>query len=335
MMLLSKIFVKLFFLFIVFVSFSVLHAGPIFITEIDEVVKYVKALRTSKIDAKNIGIILDCHGVVTEEDGHRPSHTLKGNIREALAYFQEERIAVVIATAWDNLDEVVQHAIVATGLGHFFDVIPDKKTELEDFAAGPGRTVKLKGHKNGNVVALKNATNFENTKYFRQKAFALEVIYPETIFTHIAGVDDDTNNLETFEMRDFPRTRQHSEGCSLKLFHLTSPNITISLENGLKFSPPSLQPIPIRVPAPPQSTFNSLSNYLLPLENSSPRFNPIPNQHPYAELIQSFPSFRVPTSSWMIIKPYKESEFCFDYEAPREDNLDDEHGDDPDEETDG
>lgn len=331
MIFLSKMFVKLFFLFNVCVSFSILHAGPIFITEIDEVVKYVKALRTSKMDAK-IGIILDCHGVVTEEDGHRPSHTLKGNIREALAYFQEERIAVVIATAWDNLDEVVQHAIVDTGLGHFFDVIPGKKTELEDFAVGPNRTVKLKGRKNGNVVALKDAANFESTKYFRQKAFALDVIYPEAIFTHIAGVDDDTNNLETFETRDFPRTRQHFEGCILKLFHLVSPNVTVSLANGLKFSPPSFQPIPLRVPAPFPSTFNSLSNYLLSLENSPPRSNPILNQYHCDELIQPSPSFRVPISSRMIIKPYKEGEFCFGYEAPREDNLANEYGDDPDEE---
>ncbi|MBY0500675.1 MAG: hypothetical protein K2P93_01570 [Alphaproteobacteria bacterium] len=331
-MYLYKIFVNLFLLFYICVSYSILHAGPIFITEIDEIVKYVKTLRTSKVDANNIGIILDCHGVITEEDGHRTSHTLKGNIREALAYFQEERIAVVVATAWDNLDEVVQHAIVPTGLGHFFGVIPDKKTELEDFAVGSGGAVKLKGYKNGNIVALKNAFNFENTQYFRQKAFALEVIYPENIFTHIIGVDDDTNNLKIFETRDFPRTRQHSVGASLTLFHLESPGVTVSLASGFKFSPPSFQPIPLHVSAPLQSTFNSFSNYLLSFKNILPRPNLIPNQSNCAELTQPSPSFRVSTSLRMIIEPYEERKVYFSYEAPREDNFDEEHGDDPDEE---
>ena len=248
-MFLPKMVVRLFLLFTFCLSSSLLHADYIPIIKIEEVEAHVRSLRASGIEAHNIGIILDCHGVVTEEEGHSTSHTLKGKIREALTYFQEEGICVVIATAWDKLDEVVQHAIVVTGLNHFFGVIPGKKTELEDFAVGPKGTVKLKGHKNGNVIALKNADDFadpthlEMYPYFRQKAFALEAIYPQKVFTHIVGVDDDKYNLTVFEKRDFPRTRHYSEECNLMLFHLQSPKVTVSLASGLSFCPPPLQPL--------------------------------------------------------------------------------------------
>jgi hypothetical protein len=345
-MFLSKMVVRLFLLFTLCLSSSILYADYIPIIEIEEVETHVRSLRASGVDAKNIGIILDCHGVVTEEEGHSTSHTLKGKIREALTYFQEEGICVVIATAWDKLDEVVQHAIVATGLGHFFDVTPGKKTELEDFAVGPEGTIKLKGHKNGNVVALKNADDFADPTYlgkypyFRQKAFALEATYPGKIFTHIVGADDDTYNLKIFEKRDFPRTRHYSDECNLTLFHLQSSKSVLSLSNGLTFYPPSMQPlstvrlsppssqpssyqtpplrtvIPYRVPTPPSNTFIP---FIL-RSNSSTQPSPLPTP------------FRVPSPPPSITIESNEEETYSGDESPRGDNFYDGYGDDPDNE---
>ncbi|MBY0293022.1 MAG: hypothetical protein K2W92_07035 [Alphaproteobacteria bacterium] len=303
-MFLSKLFVNIALLFILCISSSILHADRISITNIDAVVDHVRTLRASGVNAQNIGIILDCHGVVTVEEGHSTSHTLKGNIREALTYFQEEEIPFVIATAWNKLDDVVEHAIVATGLGHFFGVTPDKKTGLEDFVVGPEGAVKLKGHRNGNVVALKNASHFDDPEYlskypyFRQKAFALEIIFPGRVFKHIAGVDDDEGNLKIFES-DFARTHHNAGECSLILFHLKSPSVTFTLSNGLSFYPPLFQSFPAVV---------------LPLPSNQPSSSAVPYALP------------------ITFAPYDGSEAYSDGESPRGDNFYDGYGDDPDDE---
>ncbi len=221
-MFLSKVFATVTLLLALNLNFLPLHAERIAIESIDEVVTHVRSLRETGVKAEDIGIILDCHGVVTRETQHATPHTLKDNILEALNYFKEEGISVVIATAWNNLDDVVQNAIVELGLGHFFDVIPHQKSELEDFSVGYEGATKLRGYKNGRVVALKSAAHFDSIRYFRKKAFALEIVYPGRVFSHICGVDDDSYNLGIIE-KDFPFTRHSSEGCSLTLFHLKTP----------------------------------------------------------------------------------------------------------------
>lgn len=195
-----------------------LYATPVEIESLDKVINYVRSLRSMGIDGEKIGIILDCHGVITKEEKHHVPHTLKGNILKALEYFRKEKVSVVIATAWDDLDVVVQYAIINLGLGDFFEVTPGK-TPLKNFSVGPEGKIQLEGYKNGKIVALRSV--FLNSKYFRQKAFALEVAYPGKVFSHIACVDDDSNNLKIFES-DFPYTRHYHEGCHLTLFHLRS-----------------------------------------------------------------------------------------------------------------
>lgn len=225
-MFLSKVFITVTLLFTLNLNFLPLHAERIPIESIDEVVTHVRSLRETGIKAEDIGIILDCHGVVTREPQHATLHTLKDNILEALNYFKDEGISVVIATAWDSLDDVVQNAIVGLGLGHFFDVTPDQKSELEDFSVGCEGAVKLRGYKNGRVVALKSVTNFDTIRYFRMKAFALEIAYPGRVFSHICGVDDDIRNLSIIE-KTFSHTRHSSEGCSLTLFYLKPPAVEL------------------------------------------------------------------------------------------------------------
>lgn len=242
-MFLSKVFATVTLLFTLNINLLPLHADPIPIESIDDVVTHVHSLRGAGIKAEDIGIILDCHGVVTREAQHATLHTLKDNILGALNYFEKEGIPVVIATAWDNLDDVVQSAVVGLGLDHFFDVIPDQKSKLEDFSVGCEGAIKLRGYKNGRVVALKSVIHFDRITYFRKKAFALEIVYPGRVFSHICGVDDDTGNLHIIE-KDFPFTRHSSEGCSLTLFHLKTPaadSLPSSSVSGLS-SPASQHP---------------------------------------------------------------------------------------------
>ncbi|MBX9786513.1 MAG: HAD family hydrolase [Alphaproteobacteria bacterium] len=249
-MFLSKVFIAVTLLFTLNLNFLPLHAERIPIESIDEVVTHVRTLRETGVKAEDIGVILDCHGVVTKETQHATPHTLKDNILEALNYFKEEGISVVIATAWDNLDDVVQNAIVELGLGHFFDVTSHQKSELEDFSAGCEGAVKLRGYKNGRVVALKSVTNFDTIRYFRMKAFALEIAYPGRVFSHICGVDDDICNLSIIE-KTFSHTRHSSEGCSLTLFHLTTPAVVdlLPVLSGFGLSPSTSQHPSTQVPS--------------------------------------------------------------------------------------
>lgn len=219
----SRLVIVIIFLFTFYILPLRLYAIPVEIESLDKVIEHVRFLRSRGIRGEEIGIIFDCHGVITNEESHHDSHTLKGNILEALKYFREEEVSVVVATAWDDLDVVVQSAIINLGLGDFFDVIPGKKTVLENFSGGSEEKIQLEGRRNGKIVALRSP--LLNSKYFRQKAFALEIAYPGKVFSHIAGVDDDRYNLKVFES-NFPYTRHHREGCNLTLFHLQALKVS-------------------------------------------------------------------------------------------------------------
>ena len=270
----SRLVIIITLLFTSYISPLKLHATPVKIEALDKVINHVRSLRRDGVSGEEIGIILDCHGVITNEDSHHDSHTLKGNILEALKYFREEKVSVVVATAWDDLDVVVQSAIINLGLGDFFDVIPGEKTFLEKFSAGPERKIQLEGRRNGKIVALR----FPALKdmYFRQKAFALEIAYPGKVFTHIAGVDDDRGNLKIFE-DNFPYTRHYHDECNLTLFYLqslkTSPAFSPSAAPSSSYIPsvpppayiPSAQP-PMYIPP---SVLASFIKTFAPQEYSS------------------------------------------------------------------
>ncbi|MBX9620532.1 MAG: hypothetical protein K2X28_00620 [Alphaproteobacteria bacterium] len=222
----SRFFIVIILFFTSYIFPLKLSANPIEIDSLDKVIDHVRSLRSRGISGEKIGIILDCHGVITNEESHHTSHTLKDNILEALKYFHDEKVSVVVATAWDDLDAVVQYAIINLGLGDFFEVTPGKKTLLKYFSVGSEGNTQLEGHRNGKIVALRSI--FSINHYFRQKAFALEVVYPGKVFTHIAGVDDDRYNLKIFE-HNFLETRHYKDKCNLTLFHLQSSKVSPAL----------------------------------------------------------------------------------------------------------
>lgn len=174
-----------------------LAADPVKIDVIEDVVKEVKALRAKGISPENIGVILDFHGVVTNQREHDDFLTLKGNIRKALAYLHEENIPFVIATAWSDLSSVVQ-AIDKLKLINFFPMIKlEAKPKFELVSLGKDKNVTLQAYQNGNIVSLKRVGSPET--WCRQKAFSLERVYPDGQFEHVFFVDDSEHNTRVFE----------------------------------------------------------------------------------------------------------------------------------------
>jgi hypothetical protein len=111
-MFLSKLLVTIALLFTLNINLLPLHAEFTSIESIDEVVTHVRALREKGIKAEDIGVILDCHGVVTRETQHSTSHTLKDNILDALDYFNKEGISVAIAL---TTGQFFDHAVSCVG----------------------------------------------------------------------------------------------------------------------------------------------------------------------------------------------------------------------------
>lgn len=148
-----------------------------------------------------IVVVFDFHGVIVEQASHKQFLTLRKRVLETLQYLKNEGISTLIATAWDDFNEVIRDSNRAifntalpddpTTLREYFAVDPEGDAPLEKFSLGPD-AMELQGYKNGRIVALK----YKDSKdpYFRQKAFAVELIYPEKEFEYILFVDDSKDN---------------------------------------------------------------------------------------------------------------------------------------------
>lgn len=196
-----------------------LYADPISIESIDKVEECVRTLRTSGIKPGEIGIILDFHGVVTDQPHHKSVLTLKGNIKRVLNYFLEEGVGVTLATAWLNFTEFVE-GVKSLGLSDYFGIDGDLESHSEKYLVGEENSLIVEGYKNGRAVALKYAEDKGRDPFFRQKVHALEVTHPGQVFKYVIAVDDDKGNLKIIES-NFPSTVYAGHGCELILFHLT------------------------------------------------------------------------------------------------------------------
>lgn len=188
--------------FFIFLSMSLAMVDPIPIDSIEEVGKKIKSLRKDGgVKADKICVVFDFHGVIVEQEEHKPPFSLKGNIKNILQYLKDENIPTVVATAWDNFNAVIQEGIEPLGLKDFFDVDPNYTATLKSFTLGLN-SMNLEGYINGRVVALKYKRKreaLEEDLYFRQKAFAVEVCYQNNPLKYIIFVDDLEKNLKIFQ----------------------------------------------------------------------------------------------------------------------------------------
>jgi hypothetical protein len=214
-----------------------LYADPIPIESLDKLEEHVRALRASGIRADEIGIILDFHGVITNETHHASILTLKGNIKRVLNYFLEERIAVALATAWLNFTEFIE-GVRNLELSDHFEIDGDLEVHPKDYFVGEESSLVVKGYKNGRAVALKYAHDKGRDPFFRQKVHALEVTHPGQVFKYVIATDDDQRNLRTIE-NDFPSTAHATQDCKLILFHLTSKKESSPIASRWVEGPPS------------------------------------------------------------------------------------------------
>lgn len=216
------IFTTIIFCCTLIIPFAPLKAAPqplIQIDSIDELETHIKSLRRESKTPITPVIIFDCHGVLTEETRQkRPLHLKKGS-KQILEYCKKSEIPFVVATAWDNFNDV-QEGLVDAGLQELLDIDPSYKAPLEKIALGHKKSVLLEGYKNGRLISLKYA-NLPDQKYFLQKVFAFEWNYPEENFTHILAADDKEENLRTIET-DFQKSSYAGKNCKLQLFFVGS-----------------------------------------------------------------------------------------------------------------
>src|SRR5436189_2930859 len=99
-----------------FITPSTLCAILIPIESIDAVTERVRLLRARGVQAEDIGIIIDFHGVITNEETHGANLTLKDNIKTFLQFLNDEQSPFVIATAWDDFNAVIKEGVVELGL---------------------------------------------------------------------------------------------------------------------------------------------------------------------------------------------------------------------------
>ena len=225
-MVFCRVLVKAIVIFSFFITSGALLANFEIIKSIDEAEDRIRSLRAQGVKAEDIGVIVDFHGVVVNEEVHQEILSLKGNSLKTLGYLKSQKIPFVIATAWDDFNAVIQ-GIESLGLSKLLSVNPQQINQLEDYAFGKNKSVPLKGYQNGRVIALKRATDFDisdNEKkdpYFRQKIFALETLDPLTIFRYLFVIEDSEGNLNLVK-KDFLETiyNGHSE---LILLHLQDP----------------------------------------------------------------------------------------------------------------
>lgn len=173
------------------------------ITSLKTLVDKIKALRAQGVQAKDICVGFDFHGVLVKETEHQENLTLNEGTIDTLQFLEGEGILPFVATAWNIFDDVINDGFNDNyedksknlGLQAFFDVTPGK-TESKYYTLGPDKK-ELVGFKNGRVVSLKYA--WSSDVYYRRKAYAIDLIYPDYPFQYIFFVDDSESNLKFFQ----------------------------------------------------------------------------------------------------------------------------------------
>lgn len=82
---------------------------------------------------EKLGVIIDFHGVIVREIFHNPPLSLNPEAKEFLAYLKRSKIPFVVATAWDNFDEVLRDGVLSLELAELLDVKDQEKIEEQEF----------------------------------------------------------------------------------------------------------------------------------------------------------------------------------------------------------
>src|SRR3990167_2507238 len=204
-----KKFIPILLVFAFFAASQDLKAQWTQIDDFEPIQKQILQLKEKNIAPKDIGVILDFHGVMTDESNQSNPVKLQQGIMDFLGFLEDQQVSYAVATAWKDFDKFIQD-IIELGLGEKLNVTKDTSESIKK-KTSKGST--LAGFKNGKAYALRKGLS---TNQYPQKVFALEVAFPDRIFNHVIIVDDEKNNFKTFS-QDFPYTR-YSEA-ELILYH--------------------------------------------------------------------------------------------------------------------
>lgn len=171
------------------------------IDSIEKIKRTVQSLRKEGVNADEICVVWDFHGVITKQATHQPPLTLNDNVLDTLQYLNENNIPNVIATDWHDFNAVIREGILPLGLKDFFDV-HSYAALLEDFEVSANER-RISGYRNGRVFALKDAVLDSGSIYFPRKAFSVELAYPDNIFKYVLDIDNSLNSLNNFRKDSF------------------------------------------------------------------------------------------------------------------------------------
>jgi len=218
MLFLRKVQNLLIIIMLLFFPYSLQADPPIPISNFDVVIRKVRMLREAGVKAEDICVVSDFHGVVVNQKFQEDFMTLKGEIKDHLQYLKGEKVAFVIATAWNKFDQVRKSSVIRYHLNDLLQIDQDATTELQKFKLGKDGEIHLKGYINGKLISLKYDKEDLEDSFFRQKAYGPKIMYEKQTFKYIFYIDDDEGNLAIIN-KDLEHTN-HSKDTQVTLFHL-------------------------------------------------------------------------------------------------------------------
>jgi hypothetical protein len=220
-----------------------LNADPTPISSIEDFWNVIKAKREAGIEAKDICVVLDFHGFLTNQHFQEDFMTFRPKAKECIEYLKHENISFVIATGWNKFDEVIKSPVLKP-IKETLGINTEQKTPLREFMLGNGKENKVEGYVNGCFVALRYHRSMAkvlleqnitiNETFFFQKAFAPEVVFGERQFTHMLFGDDNPGNHKIFE-KDLPRTI-HGVHTVVEQYLMEDPPLPPKMEVSVGFS---------------------------------------------------------------------------------------------------
>lgn len=216
-MILLKKWIILSFVYTFFVLSSTAWSMISPIESLEPVEDRVNCLLQQKVNPHEICVVFDFHGVIVEQISHRPPLHLKKGVQNTLDSLKEKKIPILIATAWSDFNAVIHDGIIPLNLQSYFDVA-EINVELREFILGSEEKDYV-GYKNGRVLAIRNAST--ETTFFPDKAFALELAYPNNNIKNILFIDDNKENLKKF--REDAYAIKHTEArdfSGINLYHM-------------------------------------------------------------------------------------------------------------------
>lgn len=194
-------------------------------SDLNDVETYVENLLTiEKVKPTAILFFGDVDGTLTNYSDPQcidyKKFLQRGNAAKFIKMMKEKGVNLVISSAWDNFKETL-HRLKLLGLDDVLKIdkgSPIKGTkQLDD----NDENSLVEYFQLGHVASVKYEDSFFGGKYYRQKAFSYQFVYPDLdsdSITHVVFADDSEENVSQFK-EDILKTKLKDK--NIKIFTLS------------------------------------------------------------------------------------------------------------------